>query len=144
MDSTSKIPKKYLTSCIGYLIFTTLPLSLILAVKFPGTSSPPHHPVRSQSDSAVISAASSAASNGLVCPPALMEQPQAAVIPQGTYLCIIDYVIHEFSGQRGFYQCGPLFSAASDGLFCPPALMEQPQAAFIPQGTYLIDVLMGQ
>ena len=56
---------------------------LILAVKFPGTSSAPHHPVRSQSDSAVISAASSAAANGLECPPTLQEQPQAAVIPQG-------------------------------------------------------------
>ena len=110
--------------CIDYLISTTLFLSLILAVKFPGTSSPPHHPVRSQSDSAVISAASSAASNGLVCPPALMEQPQAAVIPQGTYLCVRNYVIQGFLSQRGFHQCGPRFSAASNGLVCPPALLK--------------------
>jgi len=55
-----------------------------LAVKFPGTQSS-HHPVRtggSSQNSAVISAASSSVSNGLECPPALQEQPQA-VIPQG-------------------------------------------------------------
>ena len=54
-----------------------------LAVKFPGTQSSLHPAVRGGSpDSAVISAASSSVSNGLECPPALQEQPQA-VIPQG-------------------------------------------------------------
>ena len=48
--------------------------TLIAAIKFPGTT---QHSVRQ--DSAVISAASSSATNGLECPP---EQPQA-VIPQG-------------------------------------------------------------
>jgi len=48
--------------------------TLFAAIKFPGTT---QHSVRQ--DSAVISAASSSATNGLECPP---EQPQA-VIPQG-------------------------------------------------------------
>ena len=67
-------------------------LVLILAVKFPGTSTS-HHPIQQQSDSAVISAASSAASsNSLECPPTLQEQPQA-VIPQGNFSIKVDLLL---------------------------------------------------
>ena len=72
----------------------TVHFSLLLAVKFPGTQSfNPSMRGGSQQDSAVISAASSSASNGLECPPALQEQPQA-VIPQGTNFEQSRFVAH--------------------------------------------------
>ena len=66
-------------------IFTLKPPFSFLAVKFPGTQIHPSSVRGSSQDSAVISAASSSVnSNGLECPPALQEQPQA-VIPQGKF-----------------------------------------------------------
>ena len=93
--------------------------TLIAAIKFPGTT---QHSVRQ--DSAVISAASSSATNGLECPP---EQPQA-VIPQGKSIRKVANIdisfVRDTAIQSPYLQCDVILMDRANGPFCCHRLNE--------------------